>query len=302
MESESRKSWTNEYPSITRLRVHSFVQADGSVLADFDSVFPPPDTDEEWRLGEAAFPPNGRVYRLYSEEDGVTWFNSEVSSIVLAAFQRFPLVTQQSHHPAKGDSTKVVDSAYTMDFGGRKTNLVIGEFKRNLIRPDQWQINRLGGNQITLSKELRGYAHHYECPQVFCFDHKTLLILQFRAHTIDEIRGQGDVDCWILPRYNPGGTAWRYALYRLLVQGFRRFQGLHRRNPILRSLPAEKVVLYNGQPQWRVDGRLTYQPWGYTRILDRSTGTFYWTDETGTMLVDDRGIPLADTVSLWGSG
>lgn len=155
MVSESRKGWVNEYPPITRIRLHSYTQPDGSVIADFDSVFLPLDTDDEVRLDAQAFPPNRRHYRLYSEEDGTAWFNNEVSNIVMTAFQDFPLITQQAQHRPKRGSG-VVDLAYCMHFGGQITNLVIGEFKRNLIRPEHWMDRKLTGDQSLFSRELRG--------------------------------------------------------------------------------------------------------------------------------------------------
>lgn len=141
----------------------------------------------------------------------------------------------------------------------------------------------------------------YESPQVFAFDHKHLLILQFRAHSVDEIRSDGDVDCWILPRDNHGGTPWRYALYRLLVQGFRRAQGLLRVNPALNGLYADMVILYTGEPRWRINGHMTRNPFGYKRILYSETGAYYWANEEGTMLVDDQGMVILDTCPLWGA-
>ncbi|EPE04774.1 hypothetical protein F503_06323 [Ophiostoma piceae UAMH 11346] len=303
MQSESKKNWTHLYPPITTLRVHTYVQADGSVIADFDSALLPYDTDEDLRLGEEAFPPNDRSYRLYSEADGITWFTSEIDSVVLAAFKRFPGVIHQSHHPPKlgsGSSAKVADTAYVVNFDGLVTSLAVGEFKRNLVHARQWQNNDLGPSQASFSRELRGYAHMYECPQVFCFDHQHLLMLQFRANSVDAIRHTNDVDCWVLPRENPGGTPFRYALYRLLVQGFRRFQGLHRTNVHLNGLAAETVDLFTGQPRWRINGTLTRQPFGYTRALDRNTGAFYWLDEHGNVLMDQQGNFIWDTTRLWG--
>lgn len=304
MATQSRKAWTQSFPPISNLRVHTVVQPDGSVIGDFDSAFIPLDTDENLRQNEEAHLPNARHYRLYSEEDGVTWFNAEISSVVLAAFQNFPAVVQQSHHPPKrniGVAINVVDTAYTMKAGPNMANIAIGEFKRNLIRPQYWQNNGLAGDQVDFSRELRGYAYLYECPQVFSFDHEYFLMLQFRAHTVDEIRNSNcEVDCWVFPRENLGGTPWRYALYRLLVQGFRRFQGLNRTNMVFGGLAAESVTLYTGRPRWRIDNRSTLQPFGYTRVLDPNTGAFVWVDATGSVLLQQDGTAAADTIAFWG--
>jgi len=70
------------------------------------------------------------------------------------------------------------------------------------------------------------YAAKYKCPQVLYFDGETLLLLQFRANAEGDIQLEDlVVDCWVLPRAR-SGTPFRYALYMLLLQGFRRLQGM----------------------------------------------------------------------------
>ncbi|OAA63649.1 hypothetical protein SPI_03812 [Niveomyces insectorum RCEF 264] len=139
----------------------------------------------------------------------------------------------------------------------------------------------------------------YECPQVFCFDHKYLLLLQFRANTIGDIRGDGEVDCWVLPRINPNGTPFRYALYRLLVQGWRRFQGLNRYNTTMGRVAAESVSLFSGTPYWRANNGLTDRPYNYSRVVDSDTGAFYWVDENGNAVQDVTGKVLWDMAAMW---
>jgi len=126
-----------------------------------------------------------------------------------------------------------------------KATSVIGEMKRNLITPQDWQTGDISskGSQKKLSQELRGcvaytyctsynnakynsYAHKYRCPQIFCFDGQTLLLFQFRTPRLDKIIDEDcPVDCWVLPRTSSYCTL-RYALYRLLAQGWRRCQGM----------------------------------------------------------------------------
>ncbi|KAM7210611.1 hypothetical protein V8F06_014001, partial [Rhypophila decipiens] len=102
----------------------------------------------------------------------------------------------------------------------------IGEFKRCLVSRREWQSGKLMPSQQGFSRELRGYAYLYRCPQVFCFDNSTFLMLQFRAAKLDAIRDPDcTVDCWVFPGKNPNGIPLRFAFYRLLVQGFRRCQG-----------------------------------------------------------------------------
>ncbi|KAF4505566.1 hypothetical protein G6O67_007500 [Ophiocordyceps sinensis] len=79
-----------------------------------------------------------------------------------------------------------------------------------------WVSTRMRGKGLL--HDFRGYAHKYECPQIFCFDGQTLLLLQFRAREPKDI-AEADcaVDCWVIPRINRWGSTLRYALYRLLA-------------------------------------------------------------------------------------
>jgi len=116
----------------------------------------------------------------------------------------------------------------------------------------------------TLMSCSDSYAHKYECPQIFCFDHEKLLMLQFRADNPEHIKDTDyGVDCWILPCENPRGTLLRYALFRFLAQGFRRAQGYwpveYDRNS--RSWPPPLYrEFFSGQPVWKIDEELTFHP------------------------------------------
>lgn len=124
----------------------------------------------------------------------------------------------------------------------------------------------------------------YQCPQVFCFDGLTLLMLQFRAsQPMRMFRSALEVDVWVLPR-ETSVTPYRFALYRLLVQGLRRCQG--------NTTPGKVVIggreavhrqFFNGTPaflasmdKWFVDGR---QPEDYDRSVDPATGALRWNHE-----------------------
>ncbi|OAA64474.1 hypothetical protein SPI_03121 [Niveomyces insectorum RCEF 264] len=280
-------------------------QDDGSVIANFDGPFLPELPDDTLRFSKPANAPGHRHYRLYSEADGISWFETEISNIVLAAFRDSPTVVLQHQHPPKhhaSDNSKImlVDTAYTLKHGsGTLTNLAIGEFKRNLIRGPQWQAGSLDSSQRALSRELRGYAYLYECPQVFCFDHATLLLLQFRAGTVEQLKQNCEVDCWVFPRENLNGTSLRYALYRLLAQGFRRCQGLHRVSPVFDGQLADGVVLYSGMPYWRIGNNFTVAPAGYTRMVDLQSGACYWVDENGNAMSLEDGERVWDTLAFW---
>jgi hypothetical protein len=97
--------------------------------------------DDIARLGEPAYPPNYRTWRLQSEEDGINWFHSEISNIVLAAWARYPNLLQVSHEKMLSETKsdpKVVDVAYSVEHECKRVHVAIGEFKRGLIAPDVW--------------------------------------------------------------------------------------------------------------------------------------------------------------------
>ncbi|KAH8656430.1 hypothetical protein BGZ61DRAFT_434371 [Ilyonectria robusta] len=307
--SDSNKSWAKSYPPISRLRVHTSIQGPGSVIANFNDAFLGEYNDETLRLNETAHPPNYRRWRLDSEEDGIQWFHTEISNVVLSAFASHPSLLQTSHEKALSETRteQTVDISYSVSHGKERMPVAIGEFKRGLIKPEQWQNGKLiHSQQIILSQELRGYAHKYACPQVFCFDNYSFLMLQFRARNKHDIKdAKCDVDCWILPREDMHGcysTTLRYALYRLLVQGFRRCQGARPMEVSLYGIHPHVREFYNGQPLWKIDGKLHTQPGGHCRLVDPTCGAFFWTDSDGsTPLLDQDGNVARDTEEFWES-
>lgn len=146
------------------------------------------------------------------------------------------------------------------------------------------------------------YAYKYSCPQVFCFDNSYLLLLQFRAQTVSDIKDPDcKVDCWVLPRENLEGTPLRYALYRLLAQGFRRCQGLHAMDVSINGVRPYMRHFFSGMPVWHINGRDYYAiPPGHRRVMDKRSGAFFWTDATGfNALVDENGNIVWDTQPFW---
>lgn len=88
------KKWARDFHPITKLVVHTAVDRDGeTVLANWNALLPP-FADDDLRGGKLAFPPNRRVWRLETEEDCGVWFHTEVSNIVLAAWDDCPTVLQ----------------------------------------------------------------------------------------------------------------------------------------------------------------------------------------------------------------
>ncbi|KAK0655405.1 hypothetical protein B0T16DRAFT_451094 [Cercophora newfieldiana] len=262
---QSDKAWAQRYPAIRNL-----IDSDDTIL----------------RASVEARRPNDRPWRLECEADCELWFHTEISNVVLAAWNQYPRVTQSSHikPPRENNISEEVDSMYCVKDGQTKTVLAIGEMKRNLIKPRYWQAGNISSssNQEKLSKELRGYAAKYRCPQVYCFDGETLLLLQFQATREADIEDANcRVDCWVIPREN-SYTTFREALYRLLVQGFRRLQGNRaQQHPTLGSFTSPLRQFYNGRPAWRTgDGRLSAEhPEGYYRVVDVYTGAMKWVHE-----------------------
>lgn len=255
---QSDKSWTRNYHAIRNILVNTLIGEDGLTYANFERAFLPWDADDSLRTTAHAVSPNHRMWRFESEADCELWFHSEISNIVLPAWNQFPVVTQTLHtKPPRVDNiSEEVDAVYSVRSGGGRTVLVIGEMKRNLLDASLWQRGNISSNagQKKLSRELRGcvnpispnllpalvelclylsrilsdrrqpsYADKYQCPQVFCFDGETLLVLQFRANKVEDILEENcPVDCWVLPRES-SNIPLCFALYMLLAQGFRRF-------------------------------------------------------------------------------
>ncbi|KPM34020.1 hypothetical protein AK830_g12549 [Neonectria ditissima] len=279
--SGSSKTWTKAYSPITNLITHSRVQGDQAVQADF-RPFHPEYEDDSLRLQERGNAPNERSYRLNSEEDGVSWFHTEVSNIVLAAFTKYPRLLQTSHDKPISESRDdhTVDVAYSVYTGRTRKHVAIGEFKRGLIAAKEWQQGILDTvPQKSLSQELRG------------------------AKTVKDLEdAKCPVDCWVLPRENIRGTTLRYALYRLLVQGFRRCQGEAAVDVALNGQRPSGRCFFDGTPFWKgEDGSKLFEPWNYHRVVEASNGAFYWAHPGGSDPVQyDNGVTAWDTAPFWG--
>ncbi|POR35496.1 Uncharacterized protein TPAR_04311 [Tolypocladium paradoxum] len=278
--SSTNKRWAQAYDPISRVHVHTHVDADGSVQADFESCFLPELADDRLRMAAFAFPPNYRRWRLDTEGDIVNWFNTEVSNVVLPAWSACPALLQTAEAKPLSAATisQCADTTFSVKPANTACAVAIGEMKRNLIEPDDWCTGSIEkSSQKTLSRELRGYADKYECPQLFVFDGATLVILQFRARNKEEVKHPGcEVDCWVIPRNNPGGCSLRYALHRLLVQGFRRCQGwTGSQQQTVGGVRMAYREFYTGRPVWDLGGQLRLEHPTHTRVLDADSGAFY---------------------------
>ncbi|KAK4236866.1 hypothetical protein C8A03DRAFT_45196 [Achaetomium macrosporum] len=276
------KSWAREYPPMRRYTGYSTVDHEGSFHATFDPAFMPLSNDDQKRMSEPANPPNERFWRLEMEADEEHWWHNEISNIVLAAWARYPAVVQTSHTaPLSGvQISENVDSTYAMYIGNQRVPIAVGEMKRNLIQPIEWQTGKLTEAQQKLARELRGYADKYQCPQIFCWDGQTLLTLQFRARKPEHIReADCPIDCWVIPVGNSTCTL-RYALYRVLVQGLRRCQAMVAARPlVIGSLTEHGREVFTGI---------------YVRSVHGVTGGLYWAHP----LVEDT---VWETEALWHS-
>lgn len=145
------------------------------------------------------------------------------------------------------------------------------------------------------------YACKYKCPQIFCFDGYNFLILQFRAQMVAQISdAKIPVDCWVIPRNNVGGTSLRYALYRLILQGYRRCQAIGASMPKLGGMQPVARHFYNGQLVWKgADKELTYDhPLGFSRAVYTGNGMLYWA-VGGEPATDEKGNWIWDSVAFW---
>ncbi|KAL2160783.1 hypothetical protein VTH06DRAFT_980 [Thermothelomyces fergusii] len=282
---DTNKLWAQAYSPIQNLIVHSTVSDDGMTYAAFEPALQPLDEDDVLRLASPAVPPNKRSWRLETEADCELMFHTEISNIVMAAWTQYCQVTQSSHiKPPTGNVAEEVDATYSIRLNRSRKVIAIGEMKRNIIAESAWASGNVLNveTQVRLSKELRGYAHKYQCPQVFCFDGKTLLLLQFRADTLDHICDPHcAVDCWVLPMKS-SAVPLRYALYRLLLQGFRRLQGMYAWPLTVGGLTPIGRRFYDSVPLWRDPNRegpyiAAIHPGGYRRSVDPNTGAVRWT-------------------------
>ncbi|KAL8307896.1 hypothetical protein RB593_006313 [Gaeumannomyces tritici] len=152
------RDWATRYPPITgtRLSVHTrnVLGTDGkeATVAGWEAMVPR-FGDDQLRLNTLAQRPNRRPYRLGTGSDMALWFHTEVSNVVLAAWNGTPAVLQTSEAKAWTEQPcmEIADVTYS-PVGGDRPPLVIGEFKRNLLRRDQWQEGR--NPSKPLSREL----------------------------------------------------------------------------------------------------------------------------------------------------
>lgn len=241
LQSGSNKIWAKDFPTKLTITVHTRIGqgAEASAISTtFDSPFFPQLEDDALRMQEPACRPTYRRYQLSSEGDMSLWFDTEVSNIVLAAFARYPSVLQASFERPLGDQhvAQSIDTAYSIEYKRRKFHIAVGDFKRNLIDPKQWQNGDLKRRaQQNLAQELRGYVlpslHSSGISVLFILKHSKVclqvslpsnLLLRWRDSFVTTVQGDyggrhqtPSVYCRLLGYPTPQPW-WRYLTIRLL--------------------------------------------------------------------------------------
>lgn len=115
-------------------------------------------------------------------------------------------------------------------------------------------------------------------------------MLQFRARRPKHIRDENcQVDCWVIPMEGSACT-FRYALYRLLVQGLRRCQAQASGVLTVGGVIETSREFYTGRPVWTVNGTaVVTHPGGYYREADEDTGALRWLHEQDPQGVWETG-------------
>lgn len=159
-ETGTDKAWTRNYHSITNLSLCSRIVPGSGTSAAFDFVVLPLYKDDFVRWREPCSAPNTRQWRFETEADCEAWFQAEISSVVLSAFARWPLLLQSSHSkpPSEEDIPETADIMYSWEFEGQKLPVAVGEIKPGSIDAAVWRSGDLSKSepQEKLSKELRG--------------------------------------------------------------------------------------------------------------------------------------------------
>lgn len=164
--SASSKTWAQKYAPIRNFKLQTTVQEDGTVSGIFDGAFLGTCDDDTLRMKEPAYPPNAKFWRLAYEADGKNYFQAEISNIVLAAFSRHPLVIQAAEEKPLTDKsvTEAVDVTYSVKKDTTRMHIAIGEMKRCLVAPRDWETGHLRKQQQSLSQELRGCVYTFSRP------------------------------------------------------------------------------------------------------------------------------------------
>lgn len=153
------------------------------------------------------------------------------------------------------------------------------------------------------------YAIANECPQIFCFDGRYLLLLQFQAHQMADLGKRNTrVKSWLLHVPNDSNEntpPLREALCCFFTLGLRRIQGQQspRLPPTLGRFTPAGRQWFSGKVTWRIaeDETTTEHPEGYYTDVDPVTGGVFWKDAEGQTVLDQSGRGVWDCYNVWGT-
>lgn len=157
------------------------------------------------------------------------------------------------------------------------------------------------------------YAWHYRCPQIFIFDSRSAVIVQFRATSFENIKkADCPIDCCVIPRaiQVPNQCTINYALYRLAWRGWIRLCAtlesttddlgnlVRTRKSVSINGYRRKNKYWSGDPVWVDNHNQEYDshPHGYLREFiytshQRQNGTMEthgsWVWRVGDRLISD---------------
>ncbi|KAF4459883.1 hypothetical protein FALBO_13361 [Fusarium albosuccineum] len=155
---QSDKVWSRSYAPIKNIICHSGIDGAGITQANFEEAFLPLYDDDTVRLRQPAVHPNNRHWRLETEAGCENWFNTEIVSVVLSAFNAYPIMMQTSHTKPLSEETitENTDLTFSVKIDNRRHTVAIGEMKRNILEPKVWRMGNVSAakQQEKLSKEL----------------------------------------------------------------------------------------------------------------------------------------------------
>ncbi|SMQ52160.1 unnamed protein product [Zymoseptoria tritici ST99CH_1A5] len=211
-------------------------EVESTALNNFESLdnFGRLDEADDVRLSQPFSSQNlGHAEMVSSEGDVTRHFHVYIHQPVRAAWASRPFLAfrdrVETPDMATVDATMVVDYMVQAPTppGVAAAVAVIGEFKKpGVIIQDEWDQDAAPSERThKLARELLGYAYHYNCHQVFCYDGLHLLILRFQCIGRNDIKSC-DPKCWVVPTGFGGvDVTVRRALYSLVRDGYQRIQG-----------------------------------------------------------------------------
>ncbi|KAK4642585.1 hypothetical protein QC761_0086040 [Podospora bellae-mahoneyi] len=302
----SRKGWTDHFEPITRRSVYQPTKEsiDGFLGPGLDTEHRALSEIDDAGLRNPVHSLNSASESILSEGDVDRDFYQYFEPGFRFAFTGRPFFWPRSLAGPTGPTNTPVTVDYQLTWpmqNNIERAAIIGEMKQPfVIKELEWTTGQAPSTLTQrLQREMRGYAYHYRCPQVFVFDSVHLLVVQFRARDREDIKSPGcPVDCCVIPRhpkYQDQCTI-QYALYRLAWRGWMRLSAtLANGGSLPVSIGGINRVYekWSGRPMWEVAlGAYEFgQPNGYRRqfIRDQTGGFWVWVDNDRNILTYDTG-------------